>query len=1050
MNRLFFAAAVLLLLAGCATDKHLKRGNQYWAIGEYYDASQEYAKAYAKTSPQKKEERGALAYRIGDCNRLMNFTAKALTGYRNAARYGYTDTLTYYYIGEMQRRQRDYKNAAKSYQQYLEKYPNDPAALIGLRSCDYAPRVRAKGSDYTVRLDKQFNARYADYSPMLANDQIFFSSTRREATGDEASGITGMKNGDIFFAKKDEKGKWQRPEAVQGGVNTAYDEGACAFTPDGQTMYYTSCRWDAQYPRRAEIYQSQRSDATWGKGTKVAISNDTLSNFAHPAVSPDGKYLYFVSDMPGGLGGTDIWRIALTGDHGLGALENLGAPVNTPGNERFPTFRSNGDLYYSSDGKEGLGGLDIYMAQLDTFTNKWSVSHLPYPVNSNGDDFGMTFDGQYNSGFFSSNRANSRGWDKIYSFECPDITQTLTGWVYEQDGYELPKAVVYMIGDDGTNKKIGLKLDGSFEETVKPGVHYVMLATCDGYLNYRQSLYLPLGVGRVDTTLQFPLPSTTIPVLVKNVFYAFNKATILPSSIPALDGLTTLLKGNPSIAIELSSHCDYRGSDAYNEKLSQHRAQAVVDYLTSHGISKNRVVARGYGKRKPKVITPKFAERYPFLHAGDTLTVKFIKRLSPARQDSCNALNRRTEFSVLKTTYGLLDENGKLKQEVLTGKTTEEPAPKANDGKKQPEKPGAPSAARNLKNAKATPAAKGAAKDAAAAASKTPAATSKNAAPASKNATPAQKGKNVKTAAKTTAATASKTAPAAATTAAAKATPAAAKSKSTTATTKAQTARATTPASDHKATPKQDTAAKKTAASTTQPAAKPESATPQKAAATTKTTAATAKPAAQESKAASATAKPAAQESKAASATAKPAAGESKAASATAKPAAGESKATSATAKPATQESKAASATTKPAAGESKTAQTTAKNASTGSATKAATSKVTKPSAKAAAQTAKPSVAAPETIAEPSGVSSSSGSKPRFSVRKQREPTSAASAARLEAKAQAKAAKKAAKVKAKEEKQRLKAEKKKAKELEKAQKAAEKARQKAEKQTPAK
>jgi outer membrane protein OmpA-like peptidoglycan-associated protein len=667
MNRYSYILVLLLLLSSCGADRHLKKGDQFMAIGEYYEASLEYAKAYAKTPPQKKEERGMRAYKVAESNRLLNYTAKALAAYRNAARYKYTDTLTYYYTGELERESRDYKSAAKSYQLYLDNHPSDPGCLLGLESCAAAPAFRDKGSEYTVREDHLFNARYDDYSPVLSEDQIFFSSTRKEATGDDVNGITGMKSGDIFTAKKDEKGKWKRPELVEGGINTAYDEGACCLTPDGKTMYFTRCRWDSKYPRLAEIYTSSRSDASWGSASLCVISKDTLSNYAHPAVSPDGKYLYFVSDMPGGLGGTDIWRASLT-THGIGAVENLGAPINSSGNERFPTFRPNGDLYYSSDGKIGLGGLDIYCAKYDSTLNKWDVTHLPYPVNSNGDDFGMTFDGIHNRGYFSSNRSNRRGWDKIYTFDCPEIIQTVKGWVYEQDGYELPKAQVYMIGDDATNTKLGLKLDGSFEQVVKPGVHYLFLASCEGYMNYRHTLYLPPNVGSVDTTFQFPLPSLTIPVLVRNVFYAYNKAEILPQSIPALNKLTDLLKENPSITIELSSHCDYRGSDAYNERLSQHRAESVVKYLTAHGISEKRVVAHGYGKKRPKVITPKFAEMYPFLHAGDTLTVRFIKRLNKARQDSCNALNRRTEFSVLRTTFDMFDEKGNLKPETVLKK----------------------------------------------------------------------------------------------------------------------------------------------------------------------------------------------------------------------------------------------------------------------------------------------------------------------------------------------------------------------------------------------
>ena len=664
------AYILLLLLTACGADKHLKKGDQYYAIGEYYEASLEYAKAYSKTPSQKRDERGKIAYKVGESNRKLNYISKALAAYRNAARYKYTDTLTYFYIGELERASRDYKSAAKSYQLYLESHPGDPATLLGLQSCAAAPVLREKGSQYTVREDRFFNARYDDFSPVLADDRIYFSSTRKESTGDDANGVTGMKSGDIFMAEKDEKGKWKRPVPVEGGVNTAYDEGACALSPDGKTMYFTRCRWDARYPRMAEIYQSTRTDATWGQATLCQLSKDTLSNYAHPAVSPDGRYLYFVSDMPGSIGGTDIWRVTLTG-HGFGAVENLGEPVNTKGNERFPTFRPNGDLYYSSDGKVGMGGLDIYSAHYDSVAKTWAVTHLPYPINSHGDDFGMTFDGLHNRGYFCSNRTNRRGWDKIYTFEYPEILQTVTGWVYEQDGYELPNAQVYIIGDDGTNKKVSVKLDGSFSETVKTGVHYLYLATCDGYMNYRNSLYLPPDIGSIDTTLQFPLPSVSIPVLVRNVFYEFNKPDFLPQSIPALDRLTTLLKENPSIVIELSSHCDYRGSDAYNERLSQHRAESVVRYLTSHGISPKRVLARGYGESRPKVITKKFAEKYPFLHAGDTLTEAFIKRLKPEQQDTCNALNRRTEFSVLRTTYGMLDEQGNLKPEAVLKRTPE-------------------------------------------------------------------------------------------------------------------------------------------------------------------------------------------------------------------------------------------------------------------------------------------------------------------------------------------------------------------------------------------
>ena len=409
---------------------------------------------------------------------------------------------------------------------------------------------------------------------------------------------------------------------------------------------------DAQLIGKSDIRLDERRltpEALWAMG-----------RIGDVAVSPDGRWLYFVSDMPGGEGGLDLWRAVVDG-HGVGPVENLGPDVNTAGNEMFPAFRPTGELYFSSDGRGGMGGLDLYRATEDTVTHRWTVVHLPAPMNSNGDDFGITFEGLHNRGFFSSNRSTGgRGWDKIYSFSYPEVLQTVKGWVYEQDGYELPEALVYMVGSDGTNLKLSVRSDGSFEQPVAPGVDYLMLATCRGYLNVRNSLHVDTLEEEKQYVLQFPLPSISVPVLVRNVFYEFDEATIVETSLPALDRLTTLLKENPNVTIELSAHCDYRGNDDYNERLSQRRAETVVSYLTQHGIQADRLTAKGYGEKQPKVVNKKLTETYPFLHENDTLTEAFILKLAPEQQEVCNALNRRTEFRVLRTTYGLFDERGNL------------------------------------------------------------------------------------------------------------------------------------------------------------------------------------------------------------------------------------------------------------------------------------------------------------------------------------------------------------------------------------------------------
>ena len=654
--------AVALMLHSCAADNAMRKGEKFLAIGEYHDAAEQFKKAYTKTPTKERQLRGQRALKMAHCYRHISSTQKAISAYRNALRYNVAsldDRLDY---ARLLLKNGEYKRALTEFELLKDSMPNNVLVRNGLLSAKMAPKWKEQGSDYTVKKMTEFNSRRADYCPVLAGDQwdrLYFSSTRNDALGDELSGITGAKPGDIFFSDKDDKGKWSKPQTIESGLNTEYDEGACCLSPDGSTMYLTQCLSDASYPRFAQIVTAQRSDASWGKTTPLLITNDTLSSYAHPAVSPDGEWLYFVSDMPGGKGGLDIWRMRLTTNGPVG-VENLGEPINTPGDEMFPTFRPNGDFYFSSDGHPGFGGLDIFIATVGE-DGKYHLSHPGYPLNSQGDDFGMTFQGQLNQGFFSSNRGDGRGWDHIYSFYNPEIVQTIRGWIYEQDGYELTAGEARIVGTDGTNLRLGVRGDGSFEYVVKPGVDYIILAMCDGFLNHKEEIHVDSVKESKVYDLQFPLASISAPVLIDNIFYAFDKATLLPESKNALDSLILMLNENPNITIELSAHTDYRGAEDYNKKLSQKRAESVVKYLINHGIAADRLTAVGYGEEKPKTIRRKVAERYPWLKENDVLTEEFILKLKPEQQETANALNRRTEFKVLRTTYNMFDKDGNLK-----------------------------------------------------------------------------------------------------------------------------------------------------------------------------------------------------------------------------------------------------------------------------------------------------------------------------------------------------------------------------------------------------
>ena len=380
---------------------------------------------------------------------------------------------------------------------------------------------------------------------------------------------------------------------------------------------------------------------------KFEISADTISSHGHPAVSPDGQWLYFTSDMPGGIGGRDIWRINLR--ERQGSLENLGEWINTPGDEMFPSFRSDSVLYFASNGHPGYGGLDIFRAEM-TPSGGWNVSNMGTPVNSPADDYGITF-GEGESGFFTSNRGDNRGYDHIYSFELPELKIQISGWVLDRDEEPVPNAVIRIVGNDGSNQKQVARNDGSFSFPLDRGVSYVMLAGAKGFLNAKQEFTSDTAEEDAEYGVDFILASITKPVVIDNIFYDFDKATLRPESKTALDEMAQVLRDNPNVTIEMASHTDRKGSDEYNLDLSARRARSVIDYLISVGISADRLQSQGYGESRPKTITKKLAREYPQFKEGDVLTEEYILALPEADREVADQINRRTEFQVLSIDY---------------------------------------------------------------------------------------------------------------------------------------------------------------------------------------------------------------------------------------------------------------------------------------------------------------------------------------------------------------------------------------------------------------
>ena len=653
-----FLLLVASFLYSCKSAK-LSDAEEKQRIGEYFEAAAIYRKVYTKTPPAKRDLRGYIAFRMAECNRLINNTPRATSAYMNALRYKYPDSIVNLRLGQMYQKSGRYGEAIKYYNDYLLAEPGSVLAFNGVAGCEEAVKWKQAPTRYTVRRMEKFNSRRSEFSPMLYGekyDQLYFASSRtpkgagkdKEETN---SAITGQRNNDFFLVKQDETGAWQAPVELEDEVNTEFDEGTPSFSKDRNTMYYTYCAQDPEGPRTSEIYVSSRSSAKWGKGTRANIVKDSVTALGHPSISPDGKYLYFVSDAVGGYGGKDLFRARVMGND-FGPMENLGPDINTPGDEMFPYVRDSVTLYFASDGHPGMGGLDLFKATLDS-TGKWNVENMKAPINSAGDDFGITFAGDKESGFFSSNRNDARGYDHLYSFELPVITIFIEGIVSDVDENPIEDATVRIVGRDGLNEKVLAKKDGKYKVELERDIRYVMMASARGYLN--QNFELKTGPEEKNETyiVDFFLSPISKPVVIENIFYDFDKATLRPESKKALDEMIKMLNDNPNVTIELGAHTDRKGSEQYNERLAQRRAQSVVDYLIAGGIAQDRLEAKGYGESVPKTINKKMAKNYDFLNEGDVLTEEFIEKLTPEQQEIADQINRRTEFKVLRTNYNL-------------------------------------------------------------------------------------------------------------------------------------------------------------------------------------------------------------------------------------------------------------------------------------------------------------------------------------------------------------------------------------------------------------
>ncbi len=679
-KQIIYILLAALLMSSCSIQQRVKRADKKFAIGEYYNAADLYKQCYSRLNTKTDRElKGYVAFKQGECYRILN-NPRAVNCYNNALRckYQLRDSTVFLNAGLALQYQGKYKDAAKSYDLYLQSHPDNYVARAGKYACSKIDEWKKDGSRYKASEAKEFNQkRTGNFSPMFIGNQtdaIMFTSNRQEKqTGTKKlkrpSNVTGQQLFQLYQTRKNAAGEWGEislaeglygsPESEQQNDSTKQagnaEIGVCSFTKDGRTMYFTYSKPINGKDLGAKIYRSERASGEWSEPQEVKLFADSSITVGHPALNATADTLYFVSDAPGGEGGKDIWMAELDGDQWVN-VQPLGAGINTAADEMFPYVHEDGSLYFASNGHPGYGGLDIFKAYRDTTrtdTTIWVLYNMGPTFNGIGDDFGITFAGNSQDGFFSSNRGDKKGFDKIYRFWLPEMEFIAEGTVNDELGNPISDAKLRLVGSDGTISKVSARRDGTYKIKLKKDVKYVMLATARGFLNAKQQ-WNTLDLKDSKTyTMDFALSPISRPVKMENIFYEFGRWELTKASETELDRLVKLLNDNPNITIELSAHTDLKGNDEFNNELSQKRAQSCCDYLIARGIEKERLTPVGYGESKPVMVDKAMNKQYPWLPVDQVLDEAYILTLPADKQEICHQINRRTEFKVIKTTYNL-------------------------------------------------------------------------------------------------------------------------------------------------------------------------------------------------------------------------------------------------------------------------------------------------------------------------------------------------------------------------------------------------------------
>ncbi|WP_313805400.1 OmpA family protein [Flavobacterium sp.] len=607
-------------LLATAQNKDTQAADKLYNRYEYIDAAEEYLKLVSDNKADN------YVYRqLADSYYNVFNTAEAAKWYAKATE-EQQEAEIYYRYAQMLKADGKYSEANVQMEKFAAMAPSDQRAIAFKNEPNYIPRLKSQMKLFDSQT-MDVNSDKSDFGAVLTNDNtLYFASARN--TAKKTYGYNDEPYLDMYYATRNADGTYSKPVTVDG-INTKFHDGPATLSADGNTMYFSSETFkDGQFDKdkskklkfgKVGLFKATKVDGKWAN-VKALPFNNKEYNVGNPSLSKDGKTLYFSSDMPGGIGGSDIWKVAVNGDNDFGTPENLGSAINTEGRENFPFITDENKLYFSSEGRQGFGGLDVYVVDMNSGS---AAKNVGIPVNSEKDDFAFSYNAENKVGFFSSNRG---GQDDIY-MATPVCGLQINATAKNAKTGELLSGATVAILDD-KNNLIETKYttaDGFVGYAVDCDKPYTLQVSKDGFVSKTIAVSQKEG-GELPVIAELdPIDViiTETEVILNDIFFEFNRSNITKQGAFELDKLVQVLKNSPNMEIMVKSHTDNRGSDTFNMNLSDRRAKATVQYVISKGIAKERITGKGYGESEPKVAC-----------------------------DSCSeeehAKNRRSEFLIVK------------------------------------------------------------------------------------------------------------------------------------------------------------------------------------------------------------------------------------------------------------------------------------------------------------------------------------------------------------------------------------------------------------------